>query len=130
MNHEFTFRRRARGTRVAVALQLLTVSLLSGAIGCGRGAEKPQPAASQPAGSQAARYDLKGKVVSIDRPARRVTVDHEAIPGVMGAMTMAYPVRDPRALDTIATGDEVTAKLVSSDGTYWLEEIAVTNRKS
>ena len=48
----------------------------------------------------------------------------------MGAMTMAYPVRDARALDKLSAGDEVTAKLVASDGTYWLEDISVPNRKS
>jgi protein SCO1/2 len=124
MNHRFTTERRGRGRWRAVAL-LATTSLLGGAIACGGGVDKPQPAASQ-----TVRYDFKGKVVSIDRSARRVTVDHEAIPGFMGAMTMAYPVRDARLLDKISAGDEVTAKLVSSDGTYWLEDISVPNRKS
>ena len=124
MNHKVTTPPRARGRWRAAAL-LATASLLGGAIACGGGVDKPQPAASQ-----TVRYDLKGKVVSVDRSARRVTVDHEAIPGFMGAMTMAYPVRDARALDTLSAGDEVTAKLVASDGTYWLEDISVPNRKS
>jgi protein SCO1/2 len=125
MNHEFTYRRRAAGRWLAAALRLAAAFFLGGAIACGGGVDKPQPGASQPV-----RYDLKGKVVSIDRSARRVTLDHEAIPGLMGAMTMAYPVKDAHALDTLAAGDEVTAKLVSSDGTYWLEDISVPNRKS
>ena len=124
MNHKFTTTRRQGGTWRA-AVVLATASLLGGAIACGGGVDKPQPAASQ-----TVRYDFKGKVVSIDRSARRVTVDHEAIPGFMGAMTMAYPVRDARVLDTLSAGDEVTAKLVTSDGTYWLEDISVPNRKS
>jgi hypothetical protein len=37
------------------------------------------------------RYTLRGGVVSLDRAGRTVTVDHEAIPGFMGAMTMSYP---------------------------------------
>src|SRR3954462_15139754 len=127
MDLKVTFRRGIHGTQRAAVLRLAAAFVLCGATGCGGGVgvEKSQPAASQPA-----RYDLKGKVVSIDRSARRVTVDHEAIPGVMGAMTMAYPVKEARALDTLAAGDEVTAKLVSSDGTYWLEDISVPNRKS
>ena len=124
MNHKITTKRRAHGRWRAAAV-LATASLVGGALACGGPADKPQPAASQ-----AVRYDLKGKIVSIDRSARRVTVDHEAIPGFMGAMTMAYPVRDARALDTLSAGDEVTAKLVTSDGTYWLEDISVPNRKS
>jgi protein SCO1 len=126
MNHEFTGRRRRAAGRWRAAAVLATASVLGAAIACGGSVvDKPQPAASQ-----AVRYDLKGKVVSIDRSSRRITVDHEAIPGFMGAMTMAYPVRDARALDKLSAGDEVTAKLVASDGTYWLEDISVPNRKS
>ncbi|MEP6592633.1 MAG: copper-binding protein [Acidobacteriota bacterium] len=77
--------------------------------------------------SATAKYELKGRVVSIDRTGKRLTVDHEAIPGFMGAMTMAYPVRDQGVLDVLTAGDQVTAKVVSSEGSYWLEEIAVVS---
>ena len=125
MDPKFTIRRGARGSWVNASMRLLAALVVCGAIGCGSAADKPQPAASEPA-----RYELKGKVVSVDRSAKRLTVDHEAIPGFMGAMTMAYPVKDEHALDAVSVGDEVTAKLVSSDGLYWLEDIRVPNRKS
>lgn len=76
--------------------------------------------ASQP---ESARYDLKGKVVSIDKAGKQLTIDHEAIPGFMGAMTMAYPVKDEHALDSVSPGDQITAKVVSSGGSYWLEDV-------
>ena len=44
------------------------------------------------------RYHLVGKVVSVDTKGSSVVVDHQAIPGFMDAMTMAYPVRDVRIL--------------------------------
>ena len=86
------------------------------------------PAARQEASAQPAkRFELKGKVVSVDRAAKQVTIDHEDIPGFMGAMTMPYAVKDERALERLAPNDLVTAKVVvSSEGSKWLEEIVVT----
>lgn len=45
-----------------------------------------------------------GKVIEIDRAAGRLVIDHQAIPGYMGAMTMPYPVSSPELLDGIAPG--------------------------
>jgi protein SCO1/2 len=99
---------------VSVALSLFSV-------GC------RAPAARQEASSPpAARFELKGKVVSIDRSAKQVTIDHEDIPGFMGAMTMPYAVKDERALERLAPNDLVTAKVVVSGGSTWLEELVVT----
>jgi protein SCO1/2 len=73
------------------------------------------------------RYDLKGKVVSVDRATSEVTVDHEAIPGYMEAMTMHYPLRDADALKVLDAGDRLQATLVvADDGTYWLEDPFIT----
>jgi hypothetical protein len=46
------------------------------------------------------RYTLRGRIVSLDRAGRTVTVDAEAIPGFMGAMMMSYPVKNERLLDS------------------------------
>jgi protein SCO1 len=90
-----------------------------------------------PAGRQEAssppvkRFELKGTIVSIDRSAKQVTIDHEDIPGFMGAMTMPYAVKDERALEPLAPNDLVTAKVVvGSGGSNWLEEIVVTKPAS
>jgi Cu/Ag efflux protein CusF len=45
-----------------------------------------------------------GKVIEIDRAAGRLVIDHQAIPGYMGAMTMPYAVSSPNALDHIVPG--------------------------
>jgi Cu/Ag efflux protein CusF len=42
----------------------------------------------------------------------------------MGAMTMAYPVKDEQLLDNLSQGELVTAKVVSTGSEYWLEDIA------
>jgi protein SCO1/2 len=85
------------------------------------------PAAAQPQQTQPQRYDLKGKVVSIDKARKMVTVDHGDIPGFMGAMTMPYAVRDQQLLDNLAPGDQITAKVVAGGGEVWLENIVTVN---
>jgi protein SCO1/2 len=45
-----------------------------------------------------------------------VTLNHEAIPGFMGAMTMPYKLKDPNILSDLHPGDVITADvLVSQD---------------
>jgi protein SCO1/2 len=108
----------------AASVPAMVAGLCLFSAACG---SQPQPApaatASQPA---AARYDLKGKVVSIDAANNALTVDHEEIPGFMAAMTMPYPVKDAQALGTLSPGDEITAKVATDGTSYWLEEIVVT----
>jgi Cu/Ag efflux protein CusF len=116
------------GTGTRSALPLAMTALFLGLVAC---SSQPKPTEAQtPAQSpqtQLQRYDLKGKVVSVDKSAKKLTVDHEAIPGFMGAMTMPYPVKDEHLLDNLSPGDQVTAKVVSGAGEFWLENIATTN---
>lgn len=72
------------------------------------------------------RYDLKGKVVSVDRSRREVTVDHETIPGFMEAMVMPFTLKDADALRVVEAGDQIQATLVVADDGYWLESPAIT----
>jgi protein SCO1 len=113
---------RRRGLTGMKIICIVSVALSLFGAGC------RAPAARQEASSPpAARFDLKGKVISIDKSAKQVTIDHEDIPGFMGAMTMPYAVKDERALERLAPNDLVTAKVVlSGDGSNWLEEIVVT----
>ena len=89
---------------------------------------RPQPQ-SQPAPAQQKQYDLKGKVVGVDKAAKSVAVAGEEIPGFMGAMTMSYPVKNDQLLDNLSTGDQITAKVITSGGDYWLENIAVVGKE-
>ncbi len=52
-----------------------------------------------------------GNVVAIDDARLHVTLDHEAIPGLMGAMTMRFPVASPEVLAGIQVGDRVNFTL-------------------
>ncbi|MCB9673908.1 MAG: SCO family protein [Alphaproteobacteria bacterium] len=60
---------------------------------------------------------LAGTVVNVDGV--RVTVDHEEIPGVMGAMVMGFSLA-PWEAERLATGDVIEARLLSTDYGYQL----------
>jgi protein SCO1 len=65
-----------------------------------------------PAGAAASKqYPVRGTVVQVT--AGRVLLKHEAIPGFMEAMTMAYPVEDAATLGELHPGDQISAKLLA-----------------
>jgi protein SCO1/2 len=72
------------------------------------------------------RFDLRGKVLGIDRNAGTVRLQHEAIPNYMAAMTMDYPVKDKWVFDVLKPGQTVRATLVVATDRAWLEGIGVT----
>lgn len=57
-------------------------------------------------------FTLQGQVQSLDAPRQTVTVKHEEIKNFMPAMTMPYEVEDAKALDGLAPGDLINARLV------------------
>jgi protein SCO1/2 len=99
-----------------VIRRLLSSTLLAAAIlsGCHSAPRPDAPSAATD--SHFKVYKLRGKVVSINVAKSEVTVDHEAIPGFMEAMTMPYKVKDPNVVNELHSGDVITADvLVSQD---------------
>jgi protein SCO1/2 len=72
------------------------------------------------------RYDLKGRVVSVDRVKGAVTIDHQDIKGYMPAMHMPFPLHDVDVLKEVDGGDMIQATLVVTDEGYWLENVFLT----
>ncbi len=71
------------------------------------------------------RYDLKGKVVAVDKFERTATIAHEDIKGYMPAMTMPFRIRNDADLEMMKAGDQVTGTLVVSDADSWVEITAI-----
>lgn len=71
------------------------------------------------------RYDLKGKVVMVEKEKRLVTIAHEDVPGLMPAMTMPFTVPNQADLDFLAPDDQVSATLVVDGSQSWLEGLFV-----
>src|SRR5208337_1066444 len=88
----------------------------------------PKPEAQGPAAPSFKVYHLRGKVVSTDTATGEVTLNHEAIPGFMDAMTMPYKLKDPGILSELHPGDTITADVVVSqnpDADVLLDHIVV-----
>jgi protein SCO1/2 len=65
-------------------------------------------------------------VVSSDAAKGIVTIDTEAIPGLMGAMTMPYKLAQPGVATELHPGDHVSARLRVSTSASVLDQIDVT----
>jgi len=104
----------------AMMRRVLVFSLLMmvAVAGCrsGQKAGTGPSAGQQAAGQNYKVYKLRGKVVSTNAAKGEVTLNHEAIPGFMEAMTMPYKLKDPSILGELHPGDVLTADvLVSQD---------------
>lgn len=58
-----------------------------------------------------ATFQIRGKVVSTD--AAHVTLEGEAVPGFMDAMTMPYKLKDPIVATELHPGDRITATILA-----------------
>ena len=76
----------------------------------------------------AKRYNLKGKVISVDRTAKKAKIEHGPIEGYMDAMTMDFPIHADWVWNDLLPGSEITAELVvdsSAKDPYFLENIGI-----
>ncbi len=73
------------------------------------------------------RYELEGKVVSVDRDLKRVTIAHREIPGYMAAMTMPFALKENWAYAVLNPGDQIKATLVVVRERSWLEDVIITH---
>jgi Cu/Ag efflux protein CusF len=76
----------------------------------------------------ARRFALRGQIVRLEDGGKIAVIRHQKIEGWMDAMTMEFPVRDPRDAQSLHAGDQVKATVfvrekdhVTSD--YWIGEV-------
>jgi len=99
-------------------MKTLTFTLIL-ALACGKtkisNADKPLSVAGEKT------YALAGKIVGRDVSENALTIDHEAIPGFMEAMTMDYIVRGAKVDALPPNGTTITATLhVTDDKEIWI----------
>jgi Cu(I)/Ag(I) efflux system protein CusF len=74
-------------------------------------------------------YAARGVIQSIAADRSSVTIAHEAIPGFMPAMTMAFEARSPKQLDGFRDGDRVTFSFtVTDDGRRLIDSIRLVTK--
>ena len=72
-------------------------------------------------------YPISGRVVALDPASKQVVVAHDAIPGLMDAMTMGFPLKDERDFTRVQPNDRIEGTLHVSK-TQSLLEIVVIQR--
>jgi protein SCO1/2 len=101
---------------------IILIALILTTAGCRSGQT------DEPKGELKKRYEFRGKVVSVDRAARKAEIDHEEIPGFMPPMTMTFPIKEDWVWDDLLPGVGIRAELVvdnTADEPYWLEKIGI-----
>ena len=116
--------------RTTVGLLVILCLLV---IGCQSNNSTNAPATNPPGAAEKSgelkRYPLKGTIVSVDAGAHKATINHQEIPGFMGAMTMAYPVKNDAELQVVSSGDEITADVVvDPNNNMWVEKFTVVKK--
>lgn len=92
------------------------------------GCRRQQQPVQDSAAASYKTYKLRGKVVATNAATAEVTLNHEAIPGFMEAMTMPYKLKDPSILEELHPGDTITADVLVSqaaDASVLLDHIVI-----
>lgn len=88
-----------------IASALLSIAFTMGSIaGCNSGSSTATKK------YQVKTFPVKGQVIATD--ATHVTLDHDAVPGFMEAMTMPYKLKDPSIVSELHPGDRISARIV------------------
>lgn len=68
-------------------------------------------------------YSSSGIVYSVEKSSGHIVISHDAIPGLMGAMTMRFAVKKRRDLEKIKASDHVKFVISIGDGEYVINKI-------
>jgi len=99
--------------------QVLAILIIGLALGFMSAACRKPAATGKP-------YEIKGKVVAVDKTNRTATIAHEDIKGFMPAMTMEFRLKDNAMMEIISPGDQISGTLMVDGISSWIEAITVT----
>lgn len=78
------------------------------------------------ASADAKRYELTGKVVSVDQKNRKAKIEHDEIPGYMPAMTMDFPIKQDWVVRELKPNDRIAGVMVvEPNSNYYLDEVGI-----
>jgi protein SCO1 len=96
--------------RLSISVLILSALLGGACLLSLSGCRQTSPTAT---GSATKQYPLRGVVQRVDAPDGQIVLQHDAIPGLMEAMTMSYPVTDRAALSEVHPGDKIMATMLA-----------------
>jgi Cu/Ag efflux protein CusF len=71
----------------------------------------------------AKEFPMRGEIMGLDAGGHVATIKHENIPGLMGAMTMGYQVKDPAEFSKLSVGEPITATVYQTSDDMWIGNI-------
>ncbi len=74
-------------------------------------------------------FDVKGVLLRVENEGRTLIIDHEEMPGYMGAMTMPFRVKDTAESKKAEPGDEIQFVYKVAELESWVEDIQPTGVK-
>ncbi len=96
---------KKRPERLCTAFARLSLILMiSMAAGCKKQVAAPSAISKT--------FQIRGRIVTTDAAAGKITLDHDAVPGFMDAMIMPYKLADPSILSELHAGDRITADVM------------------
>jgi protein SCO1/2 len=90
---------------------------------------KPKPTESDASAPSVKTYAAHGIIRQITPDRHTATIQHDAIPGFMSAMTMDFTVRTTNELKGIAPDDEINFKLLVGEHDSWVENIRFVSHR-
>lgn len=117
-----------------MAKYIVLLSLIFLFTACQKTATTNGPNSDAPVASASAkRYPIKGKVLSVDKAGKKISLQHDDIPGFMEAMTMDFPVHEDWVWDEMKPGVDIRGELVVDNAgkdPFWIEKIGITESAS
>jgi len=96
--------------------------LICGALLCGCSKSAITP-------SKFPMYKMRGTIVAVHADDKSASIDAEAIPGFMDAMTMEYTIRDSAALSKLKPKDKITADLIANPDGAYIQNVQIERAK-
>ena len=82
------------------------------------------------AAQQPVRHSMSGMVLNVDASQKSVVISHDAVSGVMPAMTMPFEVRDVKELNGLVPGAIVSFTLVLTKDVGYIERVKTIRYQS
>lgn len=72
--------------------------------------------------------EIQGEVIRTDAQVRTAVIKHQKICDWMEAMSMEFPVRDPKDFELLKPGEHITATIHIGDPEFWISGVRVASK--